>query len=65
MPDRSLLLRNADDLRQQADHEPDATIRDRLLRMAEHCVQLAAAEDWSATHPTSAASVGDLFAKDE
>jgi hypothetical protein len=63
MNDRSDLIRQAEELRQQADHEPDPNIRDRLVRMADHYVHLAESKGWSEAHPTTVASLTEVFIK--
>jgi hypothetical protein len=63
MADRSDLIRRADKLRQQAEHEPDPGIRDRLIGMADRYVHLAESQNWSAAHPISVASLTDVFIK--
>jgi hypothetical protein len=56
-------MRRAAELTDQADHEEDIEIRDRLLRMAEHYVHIAESEEWLAAHPTSIASAMGVFNK--
>ena len=63
MIDRSDLIRQANELRQQAEHEPDENIRNRLVRMADYYVHLADTESWSEAHPPTAASLGEVFSK--
>ena len=63
MSDPSELIHKADELRRQAEQETDANIRERLTRMAERYVHLAQSQAWSETHPTSAASIADVFIK--
>ncbi len=63
MADRHDFLNQANELRQQAEHEPDEVIRARLQRMADHYVHLAGSQTWSEAHPANAASLGELFAK--
>lgn len=65
MLDSSDLVRKADELKEQAKHEPDAAIRDRLLRMADHYVHLAQSQAWSREHPASAAALADVFVRSE
>jgi hypothetical protein len=63
MIDPSDLIHRANELRQQAEHESDQAIRDRLIRMADSYVHLAESENWAKAHPASAASLGDVFVK--
>jgi hypothetical protein len=63
MTDPSDLIRQANELRQQAEHEADENIRDRLNRMADHYVHLADSTSWSEAHPPTAASLGEVFTK--
>lgn len=61
MATHSDLIRQADELRLQAEREPDPKIRARLILMADSYVRIIEGERWSEAHPTSAASLGDLF----
>jgi hypothetical protein len=61
--ERADLIRHADELRQQAKNEGDETIRDRLVRMAEHYVHLADSQNWSEAHPPTLASLSAMLAK--
>ena len=63
MAERSDLIRQAAELRQQAEEESDETIRSRLLRMAEHYGHLADSQGWSEAHPVTVAAIGDVFTK--
>ena len=63
MPDSADLIRKADELKQQAEHEPDRKIRQRLTRMADRYVHLAESQAWSREHPPSAADLADLFVR--
>lgn len=63
MPDSSDLIHKADELKQQAEHEPDARIRARLMRMADHYIHLAQSQAWSQEHPASAAALADVLVK--
>ena len=63
MSDTSELIRKADELRKQAEHEADANIRKRLTRMADRYVHLAQSQTWAETHPTSAAAIAEVFVK--
>ena len=63
MLDPSDLIDRANELRQQADHESDQGIRDRLIRMADTYVHLAESESWAKAHPASAAALGEVFLK--
>jgi len=63
MADRSDLIRQADDLRRQAEQEPDEKLRSRLKRMADHYVHLADSQSWSEAHPADVGSLSDLFTK--
>ena len=65
MFESSDLIRKADELKQQAEHEADAKIRKRLTRMADRYVHLAQSQKWSQEHPTSAASLAEVFVKRE
>jgi hypothetical protein len=65
MVERSDLIRQAAELRQQAEQESDETIRSRLLRMAEHYHHLADSQGWSEAHPVTVAALGDVFTKRE
>lgn len=61
MQDPDELLRRAAELSEKAKTEGTPEIRDRLLLMAGHYTHLAESERWLADHPTSIASIGDLF----
>jgi hypothetical protein len=61
MPESSELIEKAEQLKQQAEHEPDAKIRARLVRMADRYVHLAQSQAWSREHPASAASLAEVF----
>ncbi|HVX75340.1 MAG TPA: hypothetical protein VHB49_04380 [Bradyrhizobium sp.] len=63
MADRHDFLSQANELRQQAEREPDEAIRARLQRMADHYVHLADSQAWSQAHPADAASLGEIFSK--
>jgi hypothetical protein len=63
MLDPSDLVHRANELRQQADHEFDQAIRDRLIRMADSYIHLAESENWAKAHPVSVASLADVFVK--
>jgi hypothetical protein len=63
MTDRSDLVRQANELRQQAELEADENIRTRLTRMADHYAHLAESQSWSEAHPTTIASPGEVFTK--
>jgi hypothetical protein len=63
MADRSDLIRKANQLREQAQHEGDEPIRRRLLRMADYYARLADSQSWSEAHPPSVAALGDMFTK--
>jgi hypothetical protein len=65
MIDPAELLRRAAELNDQADHEEDREVRDRLLRMAAHYVHIAESEQWQAAHPASIASIMRLLDKSE
>jgi two-component sensor histidine kinase len=65
MIDRSELIRQANELRQQAELEADENIRNRLLSMAERYVHLAESETWSEAHPADAVSLSEVFTKRE
>src|SRR5215471_6058200 len=60
MTDRSDLIRRADDLRRQAEHEPDEKLRRRLLRMANRYVHLADSQSWSQAHRADVGSMSEL-----
>jgi hypothetical protein len=57
MTDPSDLMRRAAELTDRADHEESIEVRDRLLRMAAHYVNIAESEEWLAAHPVSIGSV--------
>jgi hypothetical protein len=63
MIDPSDLIRRASELTEHADHEDDPETRQRLLRMAAYYAEIAKSEQWLAAHPTSMASVSDVFVK--
>jgi hypothetical protein len=63
MIDPSDLIRCAAELTGHADHEDDPKTRQRLLRMAGYYVEIAESEAWVAAHPTSIASVSEVFIK--
>ena len=63
MTDRSDLIRQANELRQQAELEADGNIRARLTRMADHYAHLAESQSWSEEHPPTIASLSEVFAK--
>jgi hypothetical protein len=63
MIDISDLIRRASELTEQADHEDDPKTRQRLLRMAAYYVEIAETEEWMAAHPTSIASISEVFVK--
>lgn len=63
MTDRADLIRHANELRLEAEHETDKTISDRLNRMADHYVHLAESQNWTEAHPPSAAALAELFMK--
>jgi hypothetical protein len=63
MTDRSDLVRQANELRQQAEQEADQNIRVRLNRMADHYIHLAESQNWSEAHPPSVAALSDIFTK--
>jgi len=65
MTDRADLIRQAHELRLQAEQESDEGIRDRLNRMADHYVHLAQSQDWTEAHPPTAGSLADLFTKSD
>ncbi|MEH2470728.1 hypothetical protein V1281_000030 [Nitrobacteraceae bacterium AZCC 2161] len=63
MIDPSDLIRRASELTEHAGHEDDPKTRQRLLRMARYYVDIAEREEWVAAHPTSIASVSEVFVK--
>ncbi|MGA7803858.1 hypothetical protein [Bradyrhizobium sp.] len=63
MADRSDLIREANQLREQAQHEADEELRGRLLRMANHYTHLADSLNWSEAHPATVAALGEMFMK--
>lgn len=65
MTDRSDLMKRAEDLREQAERESDDAIHDRLIRMADRYVHLAESQAMADSHPVSAASVSELFIKQD
>jgi hypothetical protein len=65
MVNSSDLIRQAKELREQAEHQADESIRNRLNSMADHYAHLAESQNWSETHPADAASLSDVFTKRE
>jgi len=63
MTDHSDLIRRADDLRRQAEHELDEKLRRRLLRMADRYVHLADSQSWSQAHRADVGSMSELSTK--
>ena len=63
MPDRSDLIRHADEIRQQAEHEADQSQRERLMQMADGYERLADSQGWSEAHPTNVGALSDVFTK--
>jgi hypothetical protein len=63
MTARSDLIQQANQLKQQAESESDETIRDRLIRMAEHYNHLAESQSWSEAHPPTVAALSDMLSK--
>jgi len=63
MIDPSDLIRRAAELTEHADHENYPKTRRRLLRMAGYYVEIAENEQWMAAHPTSIASISEVFIK--
>ena len=63
MPDRSDLMRRANEARQQAEQEADQRQRERLMRMAESYQRLADSQSWSEAHPVNVGSLSDVFTK--
>jgi hypothetical protein len=63
MTARPDLIQRANELRQQAEFEADETIRDRLVRMAEHYNHLAESQSWSEAHPATVAGLSDVLTK--
>jgi hypothetical protein len=63
MTEHNDLIRRADDLRQQAKTESDQTIRDRLVRMAEHYAHLADSQTQSEAHPPNVAALGEMLTR--
>jgi hypothetical protein len=61
MLDTSELIQKAEDLKQQAEHEPDARVRDLMTRMADRYVHLAQSLAWSREHPPSPASLAEVL----
>jgi hypothetical protein len=57
------LIQRANELKQQAELEPDETIRDRLIRMAQHYNHLAESQLWSEAHPPTIAALSDVLVK--
>jgi hypothetical protein len=58
-------MQRADELKRQAEHEPDAHVRDLMTRMADRYVHLAQSQAWSREHPPSAASLAEVFVKSD
>jgi hypothetical protein len=65
MLDSSELIQKAEELRRQAEHEPDAYVRDLMTRMADRYVHLAQSLASSREHPPSAASLAEVFVKSD
>jgi hypothetical protein len=63
MTARPDLIQHANELRQQAEFEADETIRDRVVRMAEHYNHLAESQSWSEAHLPNVASLSGLLTK--
>ena len=63
MQDRSDLIRRANEIRQQAEHEADQNQRERLMHMADSYGRLADSQGWSEAHPTNVAALGDVFTR--
>ena len=61
--DPSDLIRRASELTEHADREDDPQTSQRLLRMAAYYVEIAKIEEWVAAHPTSTASISEVFFK--
>jgi hypothetical protein len=65
MTGRPDLIQHANELKRQAESESYQDIRDRLVRMAEHYIDLAESKDWSEAHPPTVASLSELFTRRE
>ena len=65
MTGRPDLIQHANELKRQAESESDPDIRDRLVRMAEHYIDLAESQDWSEAHPPTVAALSELFTRRE
>jgi hypothetical protein len=65
MTGRPDLIQRANELKQQAESESDPEIRDRMVRMAEHYIELAESQAWSEVHPPTVAALSELFTRRE
>ena len=63
MSETDEITRKADELKQQAEHEPDTRIRGRLTRMAVRYLRIARSKAWAREHPASPSTLMDVFAK--
>lgn len=63
MIDRSDLIRQANDLRQQAELEPNEQIRSALIRMADRYAHLAESQAQAEANPPTVATLGEIFTK--
>lgn len=63
MTEHNDLVRRADELRQQAETENDQTIRDRLVRMAEHYTHLADSQTQAHARAPNVASLGEMLTR--
>jgi len=59
--DPKALLERASQLTDQAKDEKDQSIRERLLRMAEHYRDLAAHEAWARENPPSVSGITSVL----
>ncbi len=65
MLDTSELMQKSEELRRQAEHEPDTYIRELMTRMADRYVHLAQSLASSREHPPSAASLAEVLVKSD
>jgi hypothetical protein len=62
MIDRPHLIRQADESGNKPNMKPTRTF-ESAKPMADHCIHLAESQSWSEAHPSSAATLGELFTK--
>lgn len=61
MPENFDLVQKANELRQQAENEPDPEIRAHLTHMADSYAHLARSQAWVREHPASASRLMEVF----